>query len=125
MTRDKKRPSGYAVEKNIAWLTRRRDALLKQLGAVGPLVNGSVVLIARTCGNSSQCRCSRGHKHVSTYLTYAEQGKTRTLYVPVDLEKEVRQWSARHRQLKQLIRQLCELQRTIIRKHVQEQRRRR
>jgi len=112
------------VDKNIAWLTRRRDGLLRRLRTLGPIVNGSVVLIARTCGNTAHCACSRGRKHVSTYLTFRVDGRTQTLYVPVDLEKDVRSWSAQYKKLKEQIAQICDVQRTIIRRHVQERRQR-
>lgn len=124
MKKTNARSSGYRLQPNIRWLARRRDALLKHLSSFGPVINGSVVLMARTCGNSAQCHCSRGRKHISTYLTFAEHGKTRTVYVPIDLEKEVRRWSADYRALKQLIRQICDCQRAIIRRHVQERERR-
>lgn len=115
----------YAVDRSIAWLTRRRDGLRKRLMKLGPFMDGSLVLIARTCGNSAHCRCSRGHKHVSTYLSYAVRGKTRMVYIPVDLEDEARRWSADYRKLKDLIREIADLQKAIIRQHVQERRRRR
>lgn len=117
-------PRSFRPGRNIAWLTRRRDALLKRLRATGPFINGSVVLIARTCGNSDHCHCRRGPKHVSTYLTFAVAGKTQTIYVPVDLETDVRRWSAQYRDIKDLIREIGNVQREIIRKHVEERRRR-
>lgn len=119
-----RRPA-YRPEHNIRWLTRRRDALLRRLGRQRPFIDGSVVLIARTCGNSAHCRCSRGRKHINTYLTYREAGKTRTLYIPVDLEKDVRRWSADYRAVKDLVREIGNVQKAIIRRHVQERRRRR
>jgi len=120
-----KTPS-YRVEESIYRLTRRRDALLKRLAATGPFMNGSLVRIQRTCGNTAHCHCGRGGpKHESLYLTCLEAGKTRTLYIPVDLEKEARRWSDDYRKLKVLIRQICELQRAIIRRHVLERRRQR
>jgi hypothetical protein len=120
-----KQPRAFRVERNIRWLTRRRDALLKRLRRWGPFVNGSLVLIARTCGNSAHCRCSRGEKHVNTYLSYAAKGKTKMVYIPVDLEKDVRQWSAEYRELKEVIAEISDLQKEIIRRHVQERRRQR
>lgn len=116
-------PRGFGLDRNIRWLTRRRDALFQQLRKPAAIVDGSLVLIARTCGNTAHCHCSKGPKHVSTYLTYGVQGKTHTLYIPVDLEKDVRRWSADYRHLKDLIREICDLQKAIIRRHVQERRR--
>lgn len=120
-----KQPPSYPVERNSRWLTRRRDALLKRLRRLGPFVNGSLVLIARTCGNSAHCRCSRGEKHVNTYLSYAAKGRTKMVYIPVDLEKDARLWSAEYRELKEIIAEISDLQKEIIRRHVQERRRQR
>jgi len=120
----RRQPPSYGVDRNIRWLTRRRDALLKRLRRVGPFVSGSLVLIARTCGNSAHCHCSRGDKHVSTYLSYAVKAKTKMVYIPVDLEKDVRRWSKDYRQLKAWMREICDLQRRIIRNHVGERARR-
>lgn len=114
----------YRVDRNLRWLTRRRDGLVSRLRRLGPFVNGSLVLIARTCGNSAHCRCSRGKKHVNTYLSYAVEGKTKMVYVPVDLERDVRSWSTQYKRLKELVAQICEVQREMIRRHVQERRRR-
>ena len=121
--KDLKTPSSR-VNKNIRWLTARRDALLKRLGKLGPFMGGSLVLIERTCGNKAHCHCAKGPKHVSLYLTFAEKGKTRTLYVPVDLESEVRRWSQNHRDLKSLMGEVSDLSRAIIRRFVQERSRR-
>ncbi len=119
-----KPPPRYRLAPSSRGLTRRRDALLRRLRETAPFIDGSPVLIARTCGNSAHCRCSRGAKHVSTYLTYAVQGKTHTIYIPVDLEKDVRRWSATYKKMKQLIREICDVQKTLIRQHVAERRRR-
>lgn len=78
------------------------------------------MLIARRCGNSAHCHCLHGSRHVSTYLTYKDNGKTRTLYVPIGLESQVRRWSQDYRRLKELVRQICEVQRTLIRRYVKE-----
>lgn len=123
MTKPARGPA-YRFEESIYRLARRRDALLKRLASMGPFMNGSLVRIQRTCGNKVHCHCGRGGpKHESLYLTYLEAGKTHTLYIPVDLEKEARRWSDDYKKLKILVRQICELQRGIVRRHVLERRR--
>lgn len=119
-----RRPS-YRIEHDTRWLTRRRDALLKRLAKTGPFVNGSLVLIHRTCGNSENCRCMRGHKHASWYLSYGVKGKTKMVYIPVDLEEEVRGWSEQYGRVKSFLQEICDLQKQIIRRHVQERDRKR
>lgn len=113
-------PRDYRLERNSRWLECRRRGLLRRLGRISSFVDGSLVLIARRCGNTQHCHCLRGPKHINTYLTYKLKGKTQTLYIPVDLETQVRRWSDDYRKLKELVRQICDLQRTLIRRHVKE-----
>lgn len=50
---------------------------------------GSVVSMARCCGKKN-CRCQRGEKHVSLYLSVKLGDKRHMLYIPPDLEEQVR-----------------------------------
>jgi hypothetical protein len=62
---------------------------------------GSLVTMARTCGKP-KCRCRRGHKHVSLYLSI-RLGKTRKMiYVPPKLEPTVREAVQAYRQARRL-----------------------
>ena len=47
---------------SIGVLETRRNAKLKELAGVGPLLQGSLAEIRVTCGNPN-CRCARGEKH--------------------------------------------------------------
>jgi len=84
----------YRVKKNINWLTRKRDALLKEIAACRPFVDGSVVKVRRKCGNE--------------------------IYIPAELEEEVREWSREHKRIKAAMREVSKLQKSIIRQHVTE-----
>jgi hypothetical protein len=109
----------YRVKKNINWLTRKRDALLKEMAACKPFVDGSVVKVRRKCGNEN-CRCARGEKHESLYLQYKVKGVTTGIYIPAELEEEVREWSREHKRIKAAMREVSKLQKSIIRQHVTE-----
>jgi hypothetical protein len=107
---------------------KHRFTLLKHLQAIGPFIDGSLVTIARACGNP-RCKCARGEKHRGVYLTYkpgrthpGEPAKTQTLYVPVALEEEVRRWAKEYDKLKHLIREMSDTQKLIIRQYVAESR---
>lgn len=115
----------YRIERDIRWLTVRRDALRKRLGRLGPFLNGSLVLIERTCGNKEHCHCQRGRKHANWFLSYSDKSQTKMVYIPVDLEKDAEVWSKTYREVKDLIREISDLQRSIIRRHVQERDRKR
>jgi len=95
----------------------RRDAKLRQLREVGPLVAASLCRRAVRCGNP-QCRCAGGAKHSSWCLTFKRQGKTRTVHVPRDLVEEVRKWAKEYQRTKHLLSQISEQSLQIIRRYV-------
>lgn len=99
--------------KNLNFYVRQRDARLKILRNIGPFITGSIVKIAHTCGNVN-CKCASGEKHENYYLTYKIHKKTKTRYIPVFLEKDVKQWSSEYKRLKDLLREITELQLKII-----------
>jgi len=80
---------------------------LKQLAQVGPFVEGTLSEYKRA-----------GRKASSWHLTYKIEGKTRTVYVPVDMVEEVCQWTEQYRELKQLIRKETKQSLAIIHGHV-------
>lgn len=102
---------------SIGVLKARRDARIRELASVGPLLQGSLAEIGVTCGNPN-CRCARGEKHRSHILTKKVRGKTKSLYVPVDLVEDVRAWVEEHRRVKKLLKDISELNEKIIRAHV-------
>ena len=90
-------------------LIRRRDGWLKKLAEVGPMVRGSL------------CTARRGN-HVAHQLTVSVKGKTHTVYVPVDMVEEVRQWTKNHRRVQRILREVSKLNMAIIHRHVPESR---
>ena len=103
--------------KHPTLIRRFRDARLKKLARAGPLLAGSLVQIAKHCGRPG-CHCQTGEKHVGWYLTRSVAGKTQTTYVPQDMLKEVQGWIAEHRRIKELIAEISDLNRALIRAHV-------
>ena len=87
--------------------TTRRQAALRRLGQIGPFLEGSLCSFKRT-----------GCATPGWHLTFKQQGKTRTVYVPMDLVSEVKQWTRTHQQLKQLIREVSRHSLALIRSHV-------
>lgn len=90
--------------------------------AASPLIVASMVTIEKTCGKAG-CRCAQGKKHLGHYLTYKEEGKTRTVYVPKDLVEEVSAWVREHQRLRQLSQEISQLAIALIRSHVAQRRR--
>lgn len=100
-------------EKNANSYRREVAARLKKLAAFGPMVDGSLVVVRRRCGNP-RCRCTQGEKHPAHYLMRKVGGKTHSLYIPVDLVKDVRAWNQEFRRLKRLAAEICERQRKVV-----------
>ena len=98
-----------------------REAKLRQLRAVGPLVAASLCHRAVRCGNP-KCRCARGAKHSSWCLTFKQQGNTKTVHVPRGLVEEVRQWVKEYRRTKQILTQISCQSLQIIRQYVRSHR---
>ena len=82
-----------------------------------PLLRGSVVSMARTCGKAG-CKCTRGEKHVSMYLSVSTGGKSKMIYIPAGLEGTVRTWVGSYRETQELTREVAEscLERLLARK---------
>lgn len=104
-------------------IQRALDARQAQLHAQRPVLAASLVVLHRTCGKPT-CRCAQGHKHLGHYLTWKEQGKTRTAYVPQALLPQVQQWQHEYRRLKRLIGEISQLSLALVKTYTTQQRRR-
>ena len=102
---------------SVETLTIRRQALLKRLADVGPLVQGSFCTRKVKCGKPG-CRCAEGEPHEACVLTRKVRGKTVTTHVPRDLRDEVRAWAEEHKRVKALLKEISALSERIIRIHV-------
>ncbi len=85
---------------------RLRETYLRQLGEVGMFMEGTLSKVQR-----------QGRKSPSWQLTFKQAGKTRTVYVPVELAPEVQRWVKEHKRLKSLIRKITAQNLAIIRRH--------
>ena len=86
---------------------RARQAALGQIAQLGPFLEGSLSPFPRP-----------GCAQPGWHLTFKERGRTRTLYVPMELVAPVKQWTLNYRRLKRLIRQVTRHSRALIHSHV-------
>lgn len=106
-------------------IRRMLEGRLKQLAPRGPVLPASLVYYERTCGNPT-CHClAGGPKHRSQHVTFKENNKTRSVYVPLDLIADVSSWIDEHRRLKRLLREVQQLTLALIRTHARHQKRKR
>jgi hypothetical protein len=85
----------------------RQAAALARLGQTEPFLEGSLCPVQR-----------RGCAQPAWHLTFKERGQTRTVYVPMELVPEVKQWTRNYQKLKTLIRKVTRHSLALIRGHV-------
>jgi hypothetical protein len=88
---------------------------LKKLPTASPILAASFGTYTHRCGRPS-CRCHHGGPlHTGQHLTFKEDGKTRSVYVPKELLPEVRSWLAEHQRLKHLLKEIHQLTVALLR----------
>jgi hypothetical protein len=95
-------------------LEQKRQETLARLGQDRPLVAGSLNRIER--------KDKQGRTTVYHLLTFKEAGKTRSVYVPKEMLKEVKHWIQNYRRIKKLLADTSTLSIAIIRRYVPEKR---
>jgi len=84
---------------SVAGIGRARAGLARRLGRRGEIMKGSLVMRATRCGRPG-CKCAQGEKHGPyLYVSVFREGRTRSVYVPQHMEREVRRWVESARQL--------------------------
>ena len=87
--------------------TQARERALHQIARVGPFLEGALCPFKRP-----------GCAQPGWHLTFKQKGRTRTVYVPMDLVAEVKKWNRTYKQLKKLIREVSRHSLALIHGHV-------
>lgn len=88
--------------------------MISKLGLCGPFVAGSL--------NRVQRKDKHGKVTFYHLLTFKEEGKTRSVYVPKDMVEEVRQWVRNYQKLKKVMAQVSTNSIAVIRSFVAQKR---
>ena len=92
----------------------RGKMALERLRKIKPFVQASLSITKKRCGNP-RCRCAQeGPLHEVALLTWKEEKRTRTLYVPIELRQEVERWVQEGKLLKRLVAEVSEAQREFL-----------
>lgn len=81
---------------------RSARSRLAKLLHTKPVLRASIVKMSRKCGKQG-CKCNRGEKHVSPYLSTSFDGKRKMIYIPPELEETVAEWVGAYQETKKLI----------------------
>jgi hypothetical protein len=84
-----------------------REQALRQIAQLGPFLEGALCQFKRP-------GCAKPGWH----LTFKQKGRTRTVYVPMDLVSDVKSWTRTYKHLKKLIRQVTRHSLALIHSHV-------
>ena len=103
-------------------IRRMLDARRARLAGDRPALAGTLSQVNKRCGQPT-CRCRQGQPHKAWPLSFKVQGKSRTVYVPLDLLDDVRSWIAEHKRIKTLQAQIHQLTVALIRTHTTHKRR--
>ena len=107
------------MPKSINTVRRQIAAKIRSLGEAGTFLCGSFVVKRWKCAKP-ECLCNRtGKKHTAYAVTSrGENGRTRSVYVPVGMADEVKGWVKEYRKLQKIIKQISALAEQAIRLHV-------
>lgn len=92
---------------------RVQEQIERILEEKGPLIRGSFGTRSRVCGTPG-CRCTRGEKHSSKYLTATDRGKVRQVHVPASEEERVAAGVTRYRRFRRIRKRLMELDALVL-----------
>lgn len=85
---------------------RKARSKLTKLASEKRLLAGSLVTMARVCGNP-RCKCAtKGEKHVSLYLSIIEEKKRKMICIPKKRESTITQWVENYKQASELIAEI-------------------
>jgi hypothetical protein len=85
-----------------------RSQLHQLLEQADGLIHGTLIRMARSCGNPN-CRCTRkSQKHLSWYLGVTQKRKTRMKHLSKEAEANVRRWVAQYRKARALLEQISQ-----------------
>ncbi|MBM3708125.1 MAG: hypothetical protein FJW69_07285 [Actinobacteria bacterium] len=73
-------------------------------------IHANLVNVKRRCGNKN-CRCmTKGQKHISLYLTTVRKdGARKMIYIPKNLEEEVKQMVASYFRIRDIIEEVSDI----------------
>ena len=94
---------------------KKRSQITKQAPQLEETIRGSVVMVSRHCGKAG-CRCQKGEKHRSLYVSQSREGKTRMIYIPKRSEEEARRLTDNYRALRDALEKISEINITALTK---------
>lgn len=86
----------------------RQEIVKGSFANKGKVIRGTLVLMKRVCGNK-RCRCARGQKHQSWYISQSHKGATRMIYIPRKNEAGVRECIQNYQDIKKSLDKISKI----------------
>jgi hypothetical protein len=102
------------VSAKVKGAFRKKRRVQKILRVNPGIIKGSPVSLARVCGQPN-CRCRKGKKHVSLYLSRSVKGRTTMTYIPHRYEEAVQEGVAEYKRMLKVLDELSEVNLQAIR----------
>lgn len=99
------------MQKHVLLEKRRKAA--KEMPRAEEILRGSIVMVKRCCGKAN-CRCLKGHKHRSLYISQSNKGESRLIYIPQRFEKEVRRLIHNYQALKSAMEEISRINMQLV-----------
>ncbi len=90
-------------KRELAKMKRRVKALQKELGELGPVMRGSVVVI--------------GTRNKQPYFSLNKNKKTQLIYLGKKREDRARQCSANYKRLREIVEEMTQLNMTLLKEN--------
>jgi len=107
----------------LSKLYRQKQRLVQELGRLGDIMRGSIVVLKRPCINPHCSRCKLGIKHPTVYYSVNIKGKTKLIYFPKVVQGAAKNMVNNYRTLKVLIDKISAVNAEILLKKAKEKRR--
>ena len=101
-------------------LLRRRQALVKQVAQIEPLIfRGSLIERYKRCGNPG-CKCQQAQGHGPKYYLSVSQagGRPEMDYVPEEYSQQVSNYLQNFQKVRQVLEKICNINRELLRRRV-------
>lgn len=102
----------------MATLLRRRQALVKQVARLEPLIlRGSLIERYKRCGHPG-CKCQQGRGHGPKYYLSVSQAGARPEmdYVPEQYSQQVSLYLQNFQKVRQALEEICNINRELLRR---------
>ena len=96
-----------------ATLIGKRRKAAQKIPPIEEILRGSIVVVKRYCGKAN-CRCLKGHKHLSMYISQSNKGESRLIYIPQRSENEVRRLIRNYRALKSVMEEISRINMQLV-----------